>query len=105
MRIRRIIPALVLALLSLGLPFVTSSPAPSPAPITAPLSDTAPVPVAILGVFSGRLAIFSPASDIPDTVYDLYIAALPDSEQQKLQNGIPVYSDTELHSLLENYLS
>ncbi|MBE6767814.1 MAG: hypothetical protein E7549_02745 [Ruminococcaceae bacterium] len=60
-------------------------------------------PHAVVGVFEGRLAVFSPHGDTPAAVYDVFVSSLPAAEQEALYVGIPVYSETALQRLLEDY--
>ncbi len=58
---------------------------------------------AVVGVWEGRLAVFSPSGDEPRTVYDVFVSSLPTAEQEALRVGIPVYSETALQRLIEDY--
>lgn len=60
-------------------------------------------PHAIVGTWDGRLAVFSPHKETPHTVYDVFISSLPATEQEALRAGIPVYSETALQRLIEDY--
>ena len=59
----------------------------------------------ILGEWEGKLAVFAPNGISPQEVYDVYISTLPEEEQQKLEQGIPVYDEGTLAGLLEDYTS
>lgn len=58
-----------------------------------------------LGTFEGQLAVFEGATAFPMKVYEVPVASLPQSEQQKLRSGIAVASMEELQVLLEDYTS
>ncbi len=60
-------------------------------------------PIAVVGSFEGRLAVFSPNENTPHTVYDVFLSSLPAAEQEALQAGIPVYTETALQRLIEDY--
>ncbi|HJD23418.1 MAG TPA: hypothetical protein H9694_04645 [Firmicutes bacterium] len=59
----------------------------------------------VLGEWEGKLAVFAPNGISPQEVYDVYISTLPEEEQQKLEQGIPVYDEGTLAGLLEDYTS
>ncbi|HIW72929.1 MAG TPA: hypothetical protein H9684_01260 [Firmicutes bacterium] len=59
----------------------------------------------VLGEWEGKLAVFSPNGISPDEVYDVYISTLPEEEQRRLEEGIPVYDEKTLAGLLEDYTS
>ena len=60
---------------------------------------------AVLGVFEGRLALFKGESPYPNKVYDFYVRNLPKEDQSRLSEGIFVSSESELESLLEDFMS
>ena len=60
---------------------------------------------AILGVFEGKLALFAGKSHYPNIVYDFYVRNLPQEDQNRLFEGISVSSESELESLLEDFMS
>ena len=59
----------------------------------------------VLGVWEGKLARFWPDGLSPQEVYDVYVVSLPEEEQRRLEEGIPVYDDRTLAGLLEDYTS
>ena len=95
--------ALAGAVLLLTLPH-TPQPADTPqSDVPAARSSEAPAdPLWTLGVFRGRVARFRPHEAMPAEVYDLFVAALPAEQQQRLAEGIPVHSEEELWRLLED---
>ena len=60
---------------------------------------------AVLGVFEGKLALFKGKSPYPNIVYDFFIRNLPQEDQNRLFEGIPVSSQSELEALLEDFMS
>lgn len=66
------------------------------------------VPLAVsgermLGVWEERLALFETGNPLPTQVYEVWIATLPETEQQRLLAGIAVTDESMLQSLLEDY--
>lgn len=59
----------------------------------------------VLGVFEGKLALFAGKSPYPNIVYDFFIRNLPEEDQKRLSEGIAVFSQSELDSLLEDFMS
>lgn len=74
-------------------------------PATAAAEDGERVATAgqMLGEWEGRLALFEGNNTLPSQVYDVWIATLPELEQQKLKAGIVIRDDQTLWSLLEDY--
>lgn len=58
-----------------------------------------------LGTYQGRLALWDNNRPEPLTVYPRLISMLPESDQLRLQEGIPIENKSRLHRLLEDYLS
>lgn len=58
-----------------------------------------------LGEWEGQLAVFEGEDTFPQKLYDVAVAALPRSEQERLKNGIAVANEEELQRLLEDYTS
>jgi hypothetical protein len=59
----------------------------------------------IIGSWDDKLAVFIPPDTSPYQLYDIYLASLPEEEQQKLREGIIVNDEQTLASLLEDYTS
>ena len=55
--------------------------------------------------YNGRIAIFKNDNSSPESIYDTYISVLPESDQNKLKNGITVNDKKELQKLIEDYTS
>lgn len=62
-------------------------------------------PLYMIGSWEDKLAVFMPPDTSPYRVYDVYLWSLPEDEQQRLKDGIAVYNETMLASLLEDYTS
>lgn len=56
-----------------------------------------------VGIYNGRVAVFSGNDAEPVSICDVYAAALPEADRQKLAEGIPVPDEKALHDLLEDY--
>ncbi len=74
-------------------------------PTTAAADDAERTVVAeqTLGEWEGRLALFDGDGALPSQVYDVWIATLPEAEQQRLKTGISIPDEQTLWSLLEDY--
>lgn len=59
----------------------------------------------IIGVWEGHVAVYIPQTDMPETVYDAAVSALPAEEQQRLAEGVEVADSEALARRLEDYLS
>ena len=59
----------------------------------------------VLGVFEGKIALFAGESPYPNIVYDFFVRNLPPEDQIRLSEGIFVSSESELESLLEDFMS
>ncbi len=57
----------------------------------------------IVRAYEGKLAVFLPGADTPETVYDVRIAVLPPEEQERLQTGVEAADAAALASLIEDY--
>ena len=93
---------LLLAVAS-GLLLALTRPDATPATDETPARVSTTDPYAVVGVWEGRLAVFSPSDDAPTAVHDVFVASLPAAEQEALRVGIPVYSEAALQRLLEDY--
>lgn len=58
-----------------------------------------------LGQFHGYVALWEEDSPDPRIIYPYKTDTLPPADQAALEQGIPVRSERELHSLLEDFLS
>lgn len=68
------------------------------------VSETEPQKT-VLGVFEGKLALFIGESPYPNIVYDFFVRNLPPEDQSRLSEGIEISSESELETLLEDYMS
>lgn len=59
----------------------------------------------LLGSHKGYLALFRAGSTDPMQVFPCPITSLPPADQNALEKGIPIRSETELAQRLEDYLS
>ncbi len=72
-------------------------------------ADTPPSPTVAaeteryLGIWEGKLALFEANDLSPVQVYDIWIAALPAAEQQRLAEGVAVRDEAALSALLTDY--
>lgn len=66
-------------------------------------ADTAPDPMYTIREWKGQVAVFEGEQPYPKQVYDTAVGGLPPELQQRLAEGVPVYSDGELSVLLEDY--
>lgn len=59
----------------------------------------------ILGSHNGFIALWKEGSSRPARVFPYQISALPAADQALLERGIPIRDQSQLNSLLEDYLS
>lgn len=59
----------------------------------------------LLGLYGGRLALFSGVTGRLMQVFPVYGASLPAQDQEALSAGIPVDSEAALSQYLEDFLS
>ena len=59
----------------------------------------------ILGAYQGRLALYIGDGRYPNEVYETWIRSLPEEDQKRIGEGIPVSSEAELALLLEDLTS
>ena len=72
--------------------------------VTPPATaDTTPDPLYTIGVWRGYVAVFEGEQSYPKQIYDMPVSGLPQELQQRVREGVPAYSDTELSLLLEDY--
>ena len=60
-------------------------------------------PLYVVGEYGGRLAVFPFGADWPRTVTEVRLDTLPLHDADLLRQGIEVYSENELQSLLEDF--
>ncbi len=76
-----------------------------PLPKEVSVSEAPEPEKVVLGVFEGKLALFVGKSPYPNIVYDFFVRNLPPEDQDRLSEGITVSSQSELESLLEDFMS
>lgn len=59
----------------------------------------------VVGTWKGYVALFDKGASEPRQIFPCPVAALPESDQQALQEGIIVRNQRDLQQLLEDYLS
>lgn len=59
----------------------------------------------VLGSWKGYVALFRGNDEEPWQIFPTSVAALPDADRQKLEEGIIIRSQTALDRILEDYLS
>lgn len=80
---------------------VASQKSPPPAASQTVVTATA-AGYGTFGVYEGRLALFCGGST-PDTVYDVWVSALPDEERKRLEAGVPIADRAAYLALLQEY--
>ena len=59
----------------------------------------------LLGTHKGYLALWKEDRADPFQIFPVKVSSLPEADQVALASGIPARSETELSSLLEDFLS
>ncbi len=79
---------------------------PPPAPTAVTKSDEPKAAVSgyIVGVFEGKVAVFS-SDGVLNEVYDVPISTLPEYDRELLEKGISVPDALTLRALIEDYTS
>ena len=68
-------------------------------------NEDTPLPYAWIGNWEGHLAVFPPAGELPQHVYEVLLTSLPEAEQRMLAEKIPIWNEIELARALEDYTS
>ena len=55
--------------------------------------------------YDGKIAVFLPDKNVPETVFEVYTSTLPSYDRGQLQLGIPIQSYEELVKRIEDYIS
>ena len=58
-----------------------------------------------IGVFDGKVAVFTGNSSTPTEIYDVYLQNLPLVDQEELARGIPIDDPQMLKIKIEDYIS
>lgn len=53
---------------------------------------------------NGKIAVISTDGNVME-ILDVYVFTLPDTDKSQLSSGIPLYSETELLSIIQDYTS
>lgn len=88
------------ALLCLAAVIERSVQAPAKERVVTPPDNTV---YRIIGEWEGKVAVYIPGTDMPETVYDTMVMSLPEEERQHLYDGIEVESREALAVRLEDY--
>ena len=59
----------------------------------------------VLGSWKGYVALFRGNDEEPWQIFPTAVAALPEADRTKLEEGIIIRSDAALQEILEDYLS
>lgn len=59
----------------------------------------------IIKEYQGKIAIFEDDITTPYAIYDTYTSVLPETDRQKLKEGILVKDKDELQKVIEDYTS
>ena len=59
----------------------------------------------ILGVYEGKVALWKDHQKDPIKVLPYQVSMLPEADQKALEKGIHIESLSQLHKMLEDYLS
>ncbi len=58
-----------------------------------------------LGIYEGKLALFMNESRYPLKIYEVSARTLPEFDQTRLAEGIEIFSEEQLFSLIEDFTS
>ena len=53
--------------------------------------------------YGGRIGIFKGGNTFPETVLDIYVFTLPENDAIRLKNGITVYGEDGVRSIIEDF--
>lgn len=59
----------------------------------------------VIGCWKGYVALFDQGAEEPKQIFPCPVEALPEVDQQALENGIIVRNQRDLQQILEDYLS
>lgn len=73
----------------------------------APVTDAAQKhePKYVFSQYKGRLALFQRDFAMPVEIFDVYLNAFPQEEQERILAGISAESDEEIQKIIEDYTS
>jgi hypothetical protein len=55
--------------------------------------------------YNGKIAVLTTSDGSIAQILDVYVFMLPETDKAELTSGIPLYSDTELLSIIQDYTS
>lgn len=58
-----------------------------------------------IGDYQGRVAVFLEGEQIPQTVYDIFVKTLPETDRLQMAEGILIAGEQELRRRIEDYIS
>ena len=96
---RRLMPVLIACVLLIGVAAWASALLPDDQGVPKQASKQ------VLREWNGQIALFTSDSDEPIEVYEVAVAALPEQEQKRLNEGIVIENEEMLAELLDNYTS
>ncbi len=102
---RRWMPVIISCLLLIGAATWASVLLPQPKAQTLPKTQTTQQAVPYLGLWEGKVGLFDGIRPEPVEVYEVTVAALPEEEQRRLQEGIVVENEETLAAWLDSYTS
>lgn len=57
----------------------------------------------LLKDYEGKVAVFQPDNTTPEKILDIYLNTLPEYDQNRLREGIPVHDQSELERYIEDF--
>ncbi len=55
--------------------------------------------------YDGKVAVFTPDSELPEEIYETYVSSLPEIDREYLSKGIYIKTGTELEEIIEDLTS
>lgn len=102
---RRWLPVIVSCLILIGSATWASVLLPESKADNPQKAQTAKEALPYLGLWNGKLARFDGIHSEPVEVYEVTVAALPEEEQRRLEEGIVLENEETLAELLDSYTS
>lgn len=104
MTVRRVIliTCLILAAFSLVVALLYTPPASGSGTTPSAREQAAEAPYTVRS-YQGYVAVYSGSEEEPGEITGIRVSLLPLQDQLDLAQGIPLYSETELSALLEDY--
>jgi hypothetical protein len=57
----------------------------------------------VLKEYQGKIAVYSTQDEQPKQIFDIYLNTLPDSDVQRLKEGIPIQSEEQLEEYIQDF--